>query len=144
MCDFSKYGILELIPQRPPFVMVDSLIYCDLSITRTQLEVRADNIFNDGGRLSTAGICENIAQTCAVRLGYLSLASGQSVKLGYIGAISNMQVFRTPVTGETMVTEIKVLQEVFNITLVHAVVKCGDELIAQTDLKIALGEDAAK
>ena len=144
MSDFSKYGILELIPQRRPFVMVDSLTYCDLSITRTQLEVRADNIFNDGGRLSTAGICENIAQTCAARLGYLSLASGQPVKLGYIGAISNMQVYRTPVTGETIVTEIKVLQEVFNITLVHAVVKCGDELIAQTDLKIALGEDAAK
>ena len=139
MCVFSKYGILELIPQRPPFVMVDSLIYCDLSITRTQLEVRADNIFNDGGRLSTAGICENIAQTCAARL-----ASGQAVKLGYIGAISNMQVYRTPVTGETLVTEIKVLQEVFNITLVHAVVKCGDELIAETDLKIALGDDAAK
>ena len=110
MCVFSKYGILELIPQRPPFVMVDSLIYCDLSITRTRLEVRADNIFNDGGRLSTAGICENIAQTCAARLGYLSLASGQAVKLGYIGAISNMQVYRTPVTGETLVTEIKVLQ----------------------------------
>lgn len=144
MCVFSKYGILELIPQRPPFVMVDSLIYCDLSITRTQLEVRADNIFNDGGRLSTAGICENIAQTCAARLGYLSLASGKAVKLGYIGAISNMQVYRTPVTGETLVTEIKVLQEVFNITLVHAVVKCGDELIAETDLKIALGDDAAK
>ena len=143
MSDFSKYGILELIPQRRPFVMVDSLTYCDLSITRTQLEVRADNIFNDGGRLSTAGICENIAQTCAARLGYLSLASGQPVKLGYIGAISNMQVYRTPVTGETIVTEIKVLQEVFNITLVHAVVKCGDELIAQTDLKIALGSDAA-
>ena len=144
MSDFSKYGILELIPQRPPFVMVDSLTYCDLSITRTQLEVRADNIFNDGGRLSTAGICENIAQTCAARLGYLSLASGQAVKLGYIGAISNMQVYRTPVTGETLVTEIKVLQEVFNITLVHAVVKCGDELIAETDLKIALSDDAAK
>jgi len=144
MSDFSKYGILELIPQRRPFVMVDSLTYCDLSITRTQLEVRADNIFNDGGRLSTAGICENIAQTCAARLGYLSLASGQPVKLGYIGAISNMQVYRTPVTGETIVTEIKVLQEVFNITLVHAVVKCGDELIAQTDLKIALGDDVAK
>ena len=86
----------------------------------------------------------NIAQTCAARLGYLSLASGQPVRLGYIGAISNMQVYRTPVTGETVVTEINVLQEVFNITLVHAVVKCGDELIAQTDLKIALGDDAAR
>ena len=143
MDDFSRYDILELLPQRRPFVMVDRLLYCDLTVTRTQLEVREDNIFNDGGRLSTAGICENIAQTCAARLGYLSIASGEPVKLGFIGAITNMQVYRNPVTGETVETAIEVLQEVFNITLVHAVVKCGDELIAQTDLKIALGSDAA-
>ena len=143
MDDFSRYDILELLPQRRPFVMVDRLLYCDLTVTRTQLEVREDNIFNDGGRLSTAGICENIAQTCAARLGYLSIASGEPVKLGFIGAITNMLVYRNPVTGETVETAIEVLQEVFNITLVHAVVRCGDELIAQTDLKIALGSDAA-
>ena len=143
MDDFGRYDILDLLPQRRPFVMVDSLLYCDLTVTRTQLEVRADNIFNDGGHLSTAGICENIAQTCASRIGYLSIASGQPVRLGFIGAITNLQVYRTPVTGETLVTEINVLQEVFNITLVHAVVKCGDETIAETDLKIALGDDEA-
>ncbi|MBR4842515.1 MAG: pseudouridylate synthase [Bacteroidaceae bacterium] len=144
MESFNQYDILELLPQRRPFVMVDSMVYCDMTVTKTRLEVRADNIFNDGGHLSTAGICENIAQTCAARIGYMSLASGEPVRLGFIGAISNMQVHRTPVTGETVVTEIKVLQEVFNITLVHAEMKCGDELIAETDLKIALGDEEAK
>ena len=143
MSEFSRFGILELLPQRPPFVMVDSLIYCDQAVTRTVLEVRTDNIFNDAGHLSTAGICENIAQTCAARLGYLSLALGKPIRLGFIGAISNMQVLRTPHTGEKLVTEINVLQEVFNITLVHAVVRSGDEIIAETDLKIALGDDEA-
>ena len=144
MSQFSKYDILELLPQRRPFVMIDSLLYCDTAVTRTSLEVRDDNIFNDGGHLSTAGICENIAQTCAARLGYLSLASGQPVRLGFIGAISNMQMSRTPRTGEVLVTEINVLQEVFNITLVHAVVRSGDEIIAETDLKIALADDEAQ
>lgn len=144
MSQFSKYDILELLPQRRPFVMIDSLLYCDTAVTRTSLEVRDDNIFNDAGHLSTAGLCENIAQTCAARLGYLSLASGQPVRLGFIGAISNMQVLRTPHTGEVLVTEINVLQEVFNITLVHAVVRSGDEVIAETDLKIALADDEAQ
>lgn len=144
MSQFSKYDILELLPQRRPFVMIDSLLYCDMAVTRTSLEVREDNIFNDGGHLSTAGICENIAQTCAARLGYLSLASGQPVRLGFIGAISNMQMSRTPRAGEVLVTEINVLQEVFNITLVHAVVRSGDEIIAETDLKIALADDEAQ
>lgn len=144
MSQFSKYDILELLPQRRPFVMIDSLLYCDMAVTRTSLEVREDNIFNDGGHLSTAGICENIAQTCAARLGYLSLSSGQPVRLGFIGAISNMQMSRTPRTGEVLVTEINVLQEVFNITLVHAIVRSGDEIIAETDLKIALADDEAQ
>lgn len=144
MSQFSKYDISELLPQRRPFVMIDSLLYCDMAVTRTSLEVREDNIFNDGGHLSTAGICENIAQTCAARLGYLSLSSGQPVRLGFIGAISNMQMSRTPRTGEVLVTEINVLQEVFNITLVHAVVRSGDEIIAETDLKIALADDEAQ
>lgn len=144
MSQFSKYDILELLPQRRPFVMIDSLLYCDMAVTRTSLEVRDDNIFNDGGHLSTAGICENIAQTCAARLGYLSLSSGQPVRLGFIGAISNMQMSRTPRTGEVLVTEINVLQEVFNITLVHAIVRSGDEIIAETDLKIALADDEAQ
>ena len=144
MDEFGRYDILELLPQRRPFVMVDRLLNCDSVLTKTQLEIKANNIFNDRGHLSTAGICENIAQTCAARIGYLSLAMGEPVKLGFIGAISNMQVHRTPLTGETVVTEIKVLQEVFNITLVHAEMKCGDELIAETDLKIALGDDEAQ
>ena len=144
MSQFSKYDIPELLPQRRPFVMIDSLLYCDTAVTRTSLEVRDDNIFNDAGHLSTAGLCENIAQTCAARLGYLSLASGQPVRLGFIGAISNMQVLRTPHTGELLVTEINVLQEVFNITLVHAVVRSGDEVIVETDLKIALADDEAQ
>lgn len=144
MDEFSRYDILELLPQRRPFVMVDKLLYCDPVITRSQLQVRADNIFNDQGHLSTAGICENIAQTCAARIGYLSLSMDGPVKLGFIGAINNMQVNRTPVTGETLITEIKVLQEVFNITLVHAVMKSGDDVIAETDLKIALSDDEAE
>ena len=47
MSQFSKYDILELLPQRRPFVMIDSLLYCDTAVTRTSLEVRDDNIFND-------------------------------------------------------------------------------------------------
>jgi hypothetical protein len=37
-----------------------------------------------------------------------------------------------------------VLQEVFNITLVHAVVSVENETIAETDLKIALGDEEAQ
>ena len=142
MEELEKIDILKLLPQRPPFVMVDRIRHCDLIVTTTEFQVRADNIFNDGGHLSAAGLCENIAQTCAARLGYLSYASEKPVRLGFIGAVNNFNVIRTPETGETLLTTIEVQQEVFNITLVHATIKSGDEVIVESDLKIALGDEA--
>ena len=64
----------ELIPQRPPFVMIDKLLSCDMVVTTTELEVREDNIFVADGRLTAEGLMENIAQTCAARMGYINLS----------------------------------------------------------------------
>lgn len=138
MNEFEKVDVHTLLPQQEPFVMIDLLVHYDPVRTVTSLEVRADNIFVDNGHLSVAGINENIAQTCAARMGYISRSSGERVKIGVIGAITNFSVSRTPLTGEVLTTTIDVVQEVFQVTLVHATVRVGDEVIAETDLKIAL------
>ena len=138
MNEFEKIDVHTLLPQQEPFVMIDRLVHYDPVKTVTTLQVRADNIFADDGHLSVAGLNENIAQTCAARMGYISLSSGDRVKIGVIGAITGFSVNRTPLVGEVLTTEIEVKQEVFQVTLVHATVKVGDEVIAETDLKIAL------
>ena len=138
MNEFEKVDVHTLLPQQEPFVMIDRLVHYDPVRTVTTLEVRADNIFVDNGHLSVAGINENIAQTCAARMGYISRSSGERVKIGVIGAITGFSVNRTPLTGEVLTTTIDVVQEVFQVTLVHATVRVGDEVIAETDLKIAL------
>ena len=128
----------ELIPQRPPFVMIDKLLSFDMTVTVTQLEIRADNVFCKDGRLSAEGLMENIAQTCAARMGYINLTKNEAVKIGVIGAVNNFEVFRTPKVGEVIVTTIEVIEEMFQITMVKAYIKCGDETIAQANMKIAL------
>ncbi len=128
----------ELIPQRPPFVMIDRLLSCDMVVTTTTLEVREDNLFVANGRFLAEGLMENIAQTCAARMGYINLNRGDKVKIGVIGAVSNFEVFRTPKVGEHIVTTIEVEEELFQITLVKAFIKCDDELLAQSNMKIAL------
>lgn len=138
MNEFEKVDVHTLLPQQEPFVMIDRLVHYDPVRTVTSLEVRADNIFVDNGHLSVAGINENIAQTCAARMGYISRSSGERVRIGVIGAITGFSVSRTPLTGEVLTTTIDVVQEVFQVTLVHATVRVGDELIAETDIKIAL------
>jgi len=138
MKEFEDIVLEELIPQRPPFVMIDKLFSFDNTFTVTQLEVRADNIFCKDGRLSAEGLMENIAQTCAARTGYINLISKKAVKIGVIGAVSNFEIVRTPKVGERIFTTIEVLEELFQITLVKAVVKCGDETIVQANMKVAL------
>ena len=128
----------ELIPQRPPFVMIDRLLSCNKTVTVTELVVQEDNLFVADGRFSAEGLMENIAQTCAARMGYINLSNGDTVKIGVIGAVNNFDVLRTPKIGERIVTTIEVQEELFQITLVKAFVKCGDELLAQTNMKIAL------
>ena len=134
----------ELLPQRPPFVMIDRLVSCDDVFSVTELEVRPDNIFVSDNRLSAAGLVENIAQTCAARIGYINLISGKPVKIGVIGSISNLNIVRTPNVGEQLTTTIELLEEVFQMTLVEAVVRSGDEEMARCDMKIALTDINSK
>lgn len=140
----SSIPMSELLPQREPFVMVSRLVQFDPVVSTTQLDITSDNIFVEGGTLIAAGVIENIAQTCAARIGYINRQSSEGVRLGFIGAIRNLNILRLPKVGETLSTTITVVEEVFGMTLVNAVVKVADEVIAQTEMKIALSDIVAQ
>lgn len=139
--DIDLYSI---IPQRPPMVMIDRLLECGKTTTTTDFRVLADCILVENGQLSAEGMLENIAQTCAARIGYLNLQAGDSVKLGFIGGIKDFLPVNLPAVGETIVTCITVKEEIFGITLVDAVVTLNGKDIATTTMKIALSDIDAR
>ncbi|MCM1066635.1 MAG: pseudouridylate synthase [Muribaculaceae bacterium] len=139
--DFSKIDIHELLPQREPFVMVGSLTHFDMDTTQTRTTVSEGNIFVDGGVFTPSGIIENIAQTCAARIGYVNkYILKKGIQLGFIGAVRRLSINRCPAVGETLVTTITTLEEVFGMTLVRATVVSGGETIAEGEMKIAISE----
>ena len=141
---FRDIDILELLPQRPPFVMVDHLVDYSETQTTCELTIRKDNVFCENGELAAAGLIEHIAQTCAARLGYYNkyiLKTG--VRLGFIGEVKDLDIVRLPREGETLNTTIVVMQEIFDVTLVTAEVRVGEGTIATTRLKIAQGEQSS-
>jgi hypothetical protein len=74
-------------------------------------------------------------------MGYINkYLLGDKVKLGFIGAIRNLEILRTPCSGETLTTTIEVVEEVFKMTLVNASIKSGDEVIVKAEMKIALSD----
>lgn len=131
--------ILTLLPQRPPFIMVDRLVSCDENDAVTNFEVREDCLLCDDGRLQPHGLMENIAQSCAARIGYLSLQKSGTVGIGVIGAVSDFEVFSMPAVGTMIITHITVDEEVFNFTLISACVSDNTgNVVATARMKIAL------
>ena len=121
----KEYDIQELLPQQPPFLMVDRLCHCDLIVTETELRVRDENLFCENGILREPGVVENIAQTCAARIGYINKIKNSEVKIGFIGALKNLVIGELPKVNELLETRIEVQSEVMALTLVQATVKCN-------------------
>ena len=134
----NKENITTVIPQRPPFVMVDELLQCDENLTLTSFTVRADNLFFENGRLGSSALVENIAQTAAAGSGFHALQQNGPVLVGFIGAIKNLVIGALPMEGELLMTETRMVNTVFNVSMVEGKVFCGEKLLASCEMKIFL------
>ncbi len=134
-------GILGLIPQRPPIVMVDCFFGIKEDRSYSGLTVTADNIFCEAGKLQEAGLIEHIAQSAAARIGFLYTQQGKEVPLGFIGSVDKLKIYSLPDVGQKLLTEITVVQEVFDITLISAQVKADEKLTAECRMKIFIKKE---
>src|SRR5436190_19639107 len=121
----TEENIQALIPQKIPFVMVDKLLSFDEKVTRTGFLIQADNIFVENGTFKEPGLVENIAQTAAARAGYTSKTDNKRVLVGYIGAVNDLQVFSLPQTGDELITEITIENQIFDVTLISGKISCN-------------------
>ncbi len=145
MSPFLDIAAGEILPQREPFVFVDWLVHYDERETVTVFTVPAEHLLVADGYLTAPGILENMAQSSAARIGYLcKFILHVPVRVGYIGAIRKFRVHRLPAVGETLSTTIIFREDVFGISLVDAVVRVGEDLIAEASLKTTLGEKEAE
>ena len=125
MVNLQGIPITDLIPQRPPMVMVDRVLHSSREDTETVFEIREDNILLEDGHLTMAGLIENMTQSCACRMGCNCLLDGTPVKIGVVGEIKNCTLERLP-------------KEVMHLTQAGVVVMAGEETIATSRLKIAI------
>lgn len=132
----SGNEILEYIPQREPVVMIDKLLYAGTDKTVSGLLVTANNIFFDNGAFSESGLVENIAQTAAIGMGYLSKQENKKVPVGFIASIKDLKIHQLPVAGDEIVTEVVVTNQVMEVSIVKGVVYMGDALLAECEMRI--------
>ncbi|HEY8929690.1 MAG TPA: 3-hydroxyacyl-ACP dehydratase [Mucilaginibacter sp.] len=133
---FPVDDILPLIPQKPPFVMVNRLLHADDLVTKSSFKISSDNVMVKNGVFTEGGLMENIAQTAALRAGYIAQQENKPVESGYIGAVKDLEIFELPVAGDELVTEVALENQVFNVTVFKGKVWRGAQLLAQCEMKV--------
>ncbi len=143
--DFVRHiDIHTLLPQQEPFVMIGTLLHFDMEHTVTSMTIEESSIFTEDGIFSASGLVENIAQTCAARIGYINkYILKKGIQIGFIGAIRDMEILSLPKAGDVITTEVTVKEEVFGIVLISALITKGDEVMAKAEMKIAVKDEEA-
>jgi len=137
----GKETVEKLIPQRSPMVMIDTLISHEGQKTVSAFTIEKDNIFVQDGYFTEAGLIENMARTAALRTGWIASQEKSKVDnydppVGVIGAVKGFTLFRLPEVNTKLRTEISILIEVLNATVVKAQILNNIELLAEGELKI--------
>jgi len=135
----------ELLPQQEPFVMISRLTQFDMLRTVTETTITENNIFVDNGCFTASGLIENIAQTCAARIGYVNkYILKKGIQIGFIGAIRNLQIHDLPKVNDTITTTVDVQEEIFGMTLANSTVQLGKNILVTAEMKIALKNDGTE
>ncbi|MBU0765079.1 MAG: 3-hydroxyacyl-ACP dehydratase [Bacteroidetes bacterium] len=128
--------IAEFLPQKEPFIMIDELVMTDSTTTITAFEIREDNIFCHNGVFLESGIIENIAQTAAVRAGYMAKTKNMKTPLGYIGAVKDLIIHFLPGQNMKIRTEIVLENRILDVALISGRVFCSNKTAAECNMKI--------
>jgi len=131
--------VAPYIPQRPPFVLVDNLLLCNEEVVATDFTIPSDHILVENSCFTPAGMIENIAQTCATRIGWLN--QDKPVRIGVIGSVNNFEYAQLPPAGKTIKTTVTVQSSVFEAIIVHAEIVCEEQPVAQCDMKVFVVEN---
>lgn len=134
----NKTEIERLIPQKPPIVMVDSLLFFSDEKVVSGLTITAENIFTKQHQLTESGLIENMAQTVALHTGYQFFIKNKPAPVGYIGAIKKTVIHQLPKVNDSIITTATILHEIMGVTLVKIKVVLNEQEIAEAEMKTVI------
>lgn len=134
--------ILQLIPQRPPMVMIDRFFGIEENKSIGGLLVSYENTFFENGHLQITGVIEHIAQVAAARIGYISIyLNKEPIPLGFIASVDKLTVHNLPKSADYLITTITIIQEVGDITLISATSKASGRPVTECQMKIFIKKE---
>lgn len=84
--------VVELLPHRPPMVVIDTIVADDPTATAARATVGPDHALLRDGRLPGLAALELIAQTTAARRGLDLRARGEAPRTGFVVGVPRLVV----------------------------------------------------
>ncbi len=135
----EKANIKKYIPQREPFIMIDSLKDASDEGFASEFEIVETNCLLINNVLSESALVENIAQTCAAGFGYLnSLLEDAEPRLGFIGAVTKLSNFQSAHVNQKINTTVSILNTFENIHLIQGTCFADEVKLLECQMKIVL------
>ena len=129
--------ILEILPHRYPFLLVDRIIECDDETRIVGIKnLTINEQFFQGhfpGQPVMPGVLqmEALAQVAGILLNRLLGGEG---KISYFAAIDNARFRRPVVPGDQLRLEVDIIKAKPRLSKVHAKAFVGEQLVSEADL----------
>lgn len=128
--------VSHLIPQKTPFVMVDTLLNFTENKVVSSFKIKKNNLFLKDNILLESGLIENMAQTVALHTGFAFFLKEEEAPTGYIGSIKKIDIISLPVLNDIITTKVDILHEFNGVTMVAIkVFNTNKEEIASGEMK---------
>ncbi|MEZ5992165.1 MAG: hypothetical protein R3E76_07410 [Planctomycetota bacterium] len=129
-------GFRELIPHRPPMVLIDAVAEYGPERIRAIREVRAGDPFVSADGLDDAALLEVIAQTIAAGDAMYAQSKGGRVQRGYLTGLTGVVVQGRAAVGETIEVTGDCLKRMDGMGLFEAEARVGDRVLAKGRFKL--------
>lgn len=139
--ELINIDVTTLIPQKKPFVMVDTLVDFSPETITTRFTASKNNLFSENGFFTEPGIIEHMAQSVALHTGCEYFLRNEPAPTGYIGSIKSTEIIKLPKIETPLETNVTILQEFMGITLVDIKVFSNGEEIANGQMKTVIAKE---
>jgi len=133
-------NIEKYIPQRKPFLLVDNIVNILNDSLVTSFMVDENHVLCKDGIFQESGIIENIAQSAAVMEGYNAVVHNKNIRLGFIGAVKCLEIYDKIISGSTLNTMVKEINDVIGVKIISGEVRVDNKLVAKCNMQIYLKE----
>ncbi|MBL7016436.1 MAG: 3-hydroxyacyl-ACP dehydratase FabZ [Kiritimatiellales bacterium] len=137
MTTLNTQEILEILPHRYPFMLVDRIVECDDEKRIVGIKnLTFNELFFQGhfpGQPVMPGVLqmEAMAQVAGILLNRMFGGEG---KISYFAAIDNARFRRPVVPGDQLRMEIEIIKAKPRLSKVHAKAFVDDQLVSEADL----------